>query len=78
MTPTRNLWMRVGITFNITEEEERAIFNSASGMEDVIRKLIKEKRCKLDGDTYIPAQVVEDYNFKYETEYAVIETDCLF
>lgn len=74
----RNLWMRVGITFNITEEEEHAIFNSASGMEDVIRKLISERRCKLDGDTYIPAQVVEDYNFKYETEYAVIETDCLF
>lgn len=66
----RNLWMRVGIIFEITEEEEKLLFadDGAAGAE-VIKKVFTEGRCKLDGDTYIPYNAIVDYNEEYDTNY---------
>lgn len=66
----RNLWMRVGMTLEITEEEEKMLFsdNIAEG-EEVIKKIFTEGRWKLDGETYSPYSAVEDFNEQYGTHY---------
>lgn len=66
----RKLWMRVGMSLNITEEEEKIIFSEdgVAGAE-TIKKIIAEGRAELDGDTYSPGGAVEDYNKQYGTSY---------
>ena len=66
----KDLWMRVGMTLEITEEEEKIIFsgNSTEGRE-VIKKVFAEGRFKLDGETYSPGSAVEDFNEQYGTHY---------
>ena len=64
----KNLWMRVGMTFEITEEEEKILFsNDTEKGAEVIRKAFEEGRCQLDGDTYLPYISVADFNEKYGT-----------
>lgn len=43
--------------------------------EELLRRIIAEGRFEPDGDTYIPAPTVEEYNQKYGTDYEVGDTD---
>lgn len=73
------LWVRVGVTFRLTDEEVEAILNPKDGevsMRTIIRKAFDEGRFELDGDTYIPEITVEEYNQKHKTEYEVCEYEC--
>ena len=73
------LWMRVGMTFRLTDEEVEAILNPKDGevsMRAIISKAFDEGRFELDGDTYIPEITVEEYNAKHGTEYEVGEYEC--
>lgn len=67
----KKLWMRLGVTFPITAEEEAAIF---CGDDDIVaatlRKIIAEGRFVPDGDSYIPGPAVENFNREYGTDYA--------
>lgn len=66
----KNLWMRVGITFEITEEEENILFsNDSEKGAEIIKKAFAEGRCKLDGDSYIPYNAVVDFNERYGTDH---------
>ncbi len=75
------LWMRVGMTFRLTDEEVEAILNPADGeasMGAIIRKAFAEGRFALDGETYIPEGVVEEYNALHGTAYEACDYDyCL-
>lgn len=52
----RRLWMRLGVSFSITEAEEVIIFGEDTAKaEELLRRLVAEDRFVVDGDTYIPA-----------------------
>ena len=72
----RRLWMRLGVSLRITEAEEAVIFGKDGAKdEELLRCIIAEGRFEPDGDTYIPAVTVEEYNQKYGTDYEVGDTD---
>lgn len=70
----RNLWMRAGVSLQITEEEEQTLFTEdCHTAAETFKKIISEGRFKLDGDSYIPNGAVEAYNEAYGTNYEVLE-----
>lgn len=70
----RNLWMRAGVSLQITEEEEQILFSADYGKgAETFKKIISEGRFKLDGETYVPEDAVKDFNEIYGTNYEVQE-----
>lgn len=66
----KNLWMWVGITFEITEEEEKILFsNDRVAGAEIIKKVFTAGRCNLDGNTYIPYNAVVNFNEEYDTDH---------
>lgn len=73
----KELWLRLGVTAQITPEEEAAIFsNSSQLMADAIHRIIAEGRLRLDGDTYVPEPTVEEYNAVNGTDYEPGDYGC--
>lgn len=71
----KEIWGRVGITFRLTPAEERALL---SGQEDggkIILEVIAQGRYRYDGDGYIPAECVREFNLRHRTDYAEEEID---
>lgn len=66
----RTVWMRLGVSMNITKEEEEALFvgNAQAGAKAIYR-ILEEGRAVLDGDAYIPDVCIEDFDEKYGTNY---------
>lgn len=72
----RRLWMRLGVSLRITEAEEAVIFgDDGAKAGELLRRIVAEGRFEPDGDTYIPAPTVEEYNQEYGTDYEVGDTD---
>lgn len=51
---TKSLWMRVGISFNLTEDEFRRVETGGDEGAAIIREKIKSGSFRLDGETYAP------------------------
>ena len=68
------IWMRVGMTVDITKEEADAIFDESNRQLDLV-ELIKEGRAVPDGETYIPFSCVEDFNEENGTDYPCYDTE---
>ena len=50
----RELWIRLGVSLEITEAEESAIFcGDNADIEAALAKIIADGRARLDGDSYI-------------------------
>lgn len=72
----RRLWMRLGVSLRITVAEEAIIFGEdGAKAEEMLRRIIAEGRFRPDGDTYIPAPTVDEYNREYGTDYEVGDTE---
>lgn len=72
----RKLWMRLGVSLHITEAEEQVIFSEdRAKARELLRRIIAEGRFEPDGDTYVPAVTVEEYNEQYGTDYEVGDTE---
>lgn len=72
MEPKRELWMRVGCTFQVTPEEADTLMSPASDPEErrtLLWRLMLEGNYAPDGETYIPGESVQDYNERYDTEF---------
>lgn len=65
----RKLWLRLGVSIQITEAEEKIILDSDCEIAEVIRTIIAEGRFALDGDSYIPDESIEEFNETYGTDY---------
>ena len=66
----RELWIRLGVSLEITEAEESAIFcGDNADIEAALAKIIADGRARLDGDSYIPSVCIEDFNEAYGTDY---------
>ena len=68
----RNLWMRMGLSLAITEDEECAIFGEDPvKATDAIWEVLRDSRGKIDGESYIPGSLIAEYNEEYGTNYPV-------
>lgn len=76
-TGIRKLWLRLGVTIEITGTEEKAIFcNDNLQIEDILRTVIAEGRFCLDGESYIPSEAVQAYNKTHGTAYEAENRFC--
>lgn len=75
---TKELWIRLGVVLQLTPEEETAIFsNSDHLMASAIKKIVTEGRYRLNGDTYVPGVVVDEFNSKNGTSYETGDYGCV-
>lgn len=77
----RKLWMRLGVTVELTETEAAQVLlennNPADKhMEAIVKKAYLEGRVRPDGETYVPEMAAEDFNKKYGTAYPTDEPEC--
>lgn len=70
----KKLWIRLGATMSITEEEEAAIFcGDDEDAENAMTKILKDGRFEFDGESYIPDIAIMDFNERYGTDYCAEE-----
>ena len=66
--PKNEVFVRLGIYINPTDGELDKIFK---GDTETLKKVIKEKRFSIGGDTYIPSPAIESYNEENGTDYTI-------
>jgi len=73
---TRRLWIRLGVSLQITAAEEAILFgDDREAATEALRHILAEERFTPDGDSYIPEPTVEEYNKEYGTKYEPGEYD---
>lgn len=66
----KKLWVRLGVTLEITDAEEQAIFSDeGTRMEETLSAVIAGGRFSPDGESYIPGEAVAQFNQDYGTSY---------
>ena len=68
----RKLWGRAGVTLLVTDEEAAVILNHEARPDRIamiIRRIVEEGRFLWDGNSYIPACSITDFNKEYGTDY---------
>lgn len=73
----RHVWARVGMTLDITSEEEKAIFEGdyREG-KAAVKQAVMDGRASLDGETYIPEECIRDFDEEYGTNYRDRDEEC--
>ena len=82
----RELWLCVGMTISMTEQEEELLLGDIAELwtstytskEAVLRKILAEGRARLDGETYIPESSIADYNVDHDTYYVELDRELDF
>ena len=72
----RPLWVRLGISIQATPMEiENLMCGNSQTKATTISKIFSEGRVQIDGDSYIPSNVIAEYNLEYGTNYCREEMD---
>lgn len=72
----RPLWVRLGISIQATPMEiENLMCGNSQTKATTISKIFSEGRVQIDGDSYIPSNVIAEYNLEYGTNYSREEMD---
>lgn len=72
----REIWLRLGISLKITEDEEKAILGTDKEASlRTLSDIVANRRMSVNGNTYIPETCVYDFNKRYGTNYAVNDVD---
>ena len=73
----KQVWARVGMTLDITPEEEKSIFEGdyLAG-KAAVKRVVMDGRASLDGETYIPEECIEDFDDEYGTHYQKRDEEC--
>lgn len=69
----RTIWMRVGMSYTGTKEEIEKIL-SGDAVPD-LNLALKNGTASVDGETYIPAYVVEEYNAEEGTDFTAYDIE---
>lgn len=67
------IWLRLGVTLKGNQEEIDSIIR---GDEKALRRVLEAGRYQADGETYIPQQMVVEYNDEHNTTFK--EEDIIF
>ena len=75
----KELWARVGITFQLTDDEAQKLLcdyeNDMQSRANIIKNAVSDGRFELDGECYSPAEAIGDFNDKYGTDYSEEDYD---
>lgn len=72
----RNLWARLGVSIQATPAEIDALMSGTpKSKEFALAKIFSEGRIRIEGDSYIPGDVILSYDLKYGTHYGHMEVD---
>lgn len=64
------VWARIGVYLSVTPEEmETLIRGNCDENREIMARLFLDGRVALEGDSYIPAVSIDDYNKAYGTAY---------
>lgn len=72
MGELKKVWARAGVIFGLTSEEADIVLacnGSSDDIAQIMRKVVKEGRFELNGDSYIPADCISQFNAEYGTDY---------
>lgn len=65
-----NLWARIGINLHVTSDEmEKIIHGTHLEQAAVLGKILSDGRAELNGESYIPGDVIDGYNGMYGSTY---------
>ena len=68
--------MRLGATLEITEDEEYdVLYGCGADAEKALKQVIRDGRFALDGNSYIPAECVEQFNEAYSRDIPAEDID---
>ncbi len=73
MAEERNLWIRLGATLRITDEEAAIFCGDPAQASAALKRSLSEGRYDFDGESYIPEASIEDFNSEYHTSYCTEE-----
>ena len=72
----RTIWARLGVSIHATQAEmDTLMCGNAQNKAAVLSKIFSEERVEIDGDSYIPDNVIAEYNLKYGANYSHTEVD---
>lgn len=72
----RTIWARLGISIHATQAEMDTLLNECAGNKAaVLARIFSEGRVEINGDSYVPGIVVEEYDREHGTKYGVDEVD---
>lgn len=74
MNEPNELWLRLGCSIQLTDEEAKYLLGTPHGYEDplleaLFRKLIREGKASFCGDCVIRPEDIEAFNLEYGTDY---------
>ena len=70
----KTIWLRVGMSYTGTQDEIEKILRGDADLPD-LEHALQNGDARLDGETYIPSFVVEDYNASEKTNFPVGDID---
>jgi len=70
---TVTIWARLGAAITMTEEEADKVL---TGDAETLIRILREGRFELEGDTYIPDVMIEDFNAEHGTKYTEQDLAC--
>ncbi|MDR2005327.1 MAG: hypothetical protein LBQ74_20075 [Prevotella sp.] len=60
------IWIRLGVTLTGTKQEIESVLQ---GDKNTLKEMIGADNFKADGDSYIPQDMVNEYNNKHNTTF---------
>ncbi len=71
----KTVWLRLGVTLKGSKKEIETILENGTGATDTLWHLLDNNRFEINGETYIPATVVEEYNKENNTDFEAKDID---
>lgn len=71
-----HVWARIGVLLSVSPEEmETLMRGNYDEAQKTLLKVFTEGRAHINGDSYVPAVAVDDYNNQYRTSYESGDVD---
>lgn len=65
----RTIWLRVGMSYTAPKDEIEALLSEENTVLPNLEEALRNGNASIDGETYIPQFVIEDYNEEYGTDF---------
>ena len=72
----RTIWARLGISLRVTQQEADLLINGTHQTKAaVLSRIFSDGRAVIDGDSYIPSNIIAEFNLQHGTNYSRMEVD---
>lgn len=76
MEKAHNIWARAGVSFSLTNDEANIVLGcngNSEAIAQIMRNVVNEGRFNFEGDSYIPADCISEFNRTHGTAF---DDDC--